>query len=218
VRCTSCLLERERRAGSSSISEKLDRSLGASDPARVPSPLSSEAERDQRLVAACNRGDERAFEELYGCYRDWVFRLARRLSGSHEDALDVLQETFAYLISKFPGLELRARMTTLLYPVINNLAASARTRSRRVELDEEAVRAAGARAEGQDDEQREHLAGCLAALAPDKREVLLMRFVDGMSQEEIAAALEIPLGTVKSRMHNALTELREDERTREYFE
>ena len=184
----------------------------------MPSSHSSEAERDRRLVAACNRGDERAFEQLYGCYRDWVFRLARRLTGSHEDALDVLQETFAYLISKFPGLELRARMTTLLYPVVKNLAASARARSRRVELDEEAVRAAGARAEVQAGEEREYLAGCLAALASDKREVLLMRFVDGMSLEEVALALEIPLGTVKSRMHNAIAALREDERTRGYFE
>jgi len=58
----------------------------------VPSPHSSEAERDRRLVEACNRGDERAFEQLYGCYRDWVFRLARRPGGSHEEALDVLQE------------------------------------------------------------------------------------------------------------------------------
>jgi RNA polymerase sigma-70 factor (ECF subfamily) len=54
-------------------------------------------------------------------------------------------------------------------------------------------------------------------LSAGQREVLLARFVDEMSLEEIAAALEIPLGTVKSRIHNALATLRDDPRTRNYF-
>ena len=51
-----------------------------------------------------------------------------------------------------------------------------------------------------------------------QREVLLMRFVDGLTLAEIAEALAIPLGTVKSRLHNALRALRDDPRVREYFE
>ncbi len=50
------------------------------------------------------------------------------------------------------------------------------------------------------------------------REVVLMRFVDDLSLQEIAAALAIPTGTVKSRLHNALATLRDDPRTRRYFE
>ena len=50
------------------------------------------------------------------------------------------------------------------------------------------------------------------------REVVLMRFVDGLSLDEIATALDIPLGTVKSRLHNALNALRADPRVRKYFE
>jgi RNA polymerase sigma-70 factor (ECF subfamily) len=58
----------------------------------------------------------------------------------------------------------------------------------------------------------------LAALSEEHREVLLLRFVDGLNLGEIASALEIPLGTVKSRLHNALTTLRKDPRTKTFFE
>jgi RNA polymerase sigma-70 factor (ECF subfamily) len=58
----------------------------------------------------------------------------------------------------------------------------------------------------------------LASLVDTQREVVLMRFVDAMSLAEIAEALEIPLGTVKSRLHKALASLRQDPRTRQYFE
>jgi RNA polymerase sigma-70 factor (ECF subfamily) len=57
----------------------------------------------------------------------------------------------------------------------------------------------------------------LAGLNSECREVVLMRFVDGMALEEIAVALQIPLGTVKSRLHRALAELRADARVQEYF-
>ena len=67
------------------------------------------------------------------------------------------------------------------------------------------------------DHQREDLAAVLSILPAAQREVLFMRFLDGMSLEEIAAALSIPKGTVKSRIHNALQALRGDERTRHYF-
>ena len=58
----------------------------------------------------------------------------------------------------------------------------------------------------------------LTALPEEQREVLLLRFVDGLSLAEIAEAMNIPLGTVKSRLHNALQTLRQDQRTRNFFE
>ena len=55
-------------------------------------------------------------------------------------------------------------------------------------------------------------------MSEEHREVLLLRFVDGPSLAEIANTVNIPLGTVKSRLHNALEILRKDERTRRYFD
>ena len=58
----------------------------------------------------------------------------------------------------------------------------------------------------------------LATLPEEQREVLRLRFVDGLSLAEVAEAMDIPLGTVKSRLHHALQTLRQDERTRKFFE
>ena len=70
---------------------------------------------DRELVDLANKGDSEAFEALYYRYRDWVYRLAWRFTGHQQDALDVLQDTFVYLLGKFPGFELTASMTTFLY-------------------------------------------------------------------------------------------------------
>ena len=68
------------------------------------------------------------------------------------------------------------------------------------------------------DSDRDPLAEVVTTLPPAHQEVLLLRFVDGFSLNEIAEALEIPLGTVKSRLHHALDSLRQDGRTRKFFE
>jgi RNA polymerase sigma-70 factor (ECF subfamily) len=64
---------------------------------------------------------------------------------------------------------------------------------------------------------RAELAAALAGLSPPQREVVLMRFVDDLELAEIAAALDVPLGTVKSRLHHALARLRDDPGTRDAF-
>ena len=173
---------------------------------------------DQQLVDALNRGDARAFDAIYHRYRDWVVRLALRFTGNNEDALDVLQETFAYVFRKFPGFRLTASMTTFLYPVVKNLSIAARRKRTRM-ASSDAVETPDPPAPSEVDpaRQRSELEAVMASLPEGQREVLLMRFVDGMSLQEIADALGIPEGTVKSRVHNAIATLRADERARRYF-
>lgn len=173
---------------------------------------------DQELVGAANRGEAAAFEALYLRYRDWAYRLAYRFSGSHDDALDALQDTFIYLLRKFPGFRLDARMTTFLYPVVKHVALT-RRRGRRETVRDDAVLAdLPAGPAPPDASERTELAEVLKTLPEPQREVLLMRFLDDMSMAEIASALSIPAGTVKSRLHHALATLRDDPRTRRYFE
>jgi RNA polymerase sigma-70 factor, ECF subfamily len=176
---------------------------------------------DAELVDACNRGDAddaaRAFEALYRRHRDFVLRVARRFARDRELALDALQETFAYLLKKFPpsgtGLTLTAQLPTLLYPVAKNSAITALRKARRHgggdfdfdELPADAPRDA------------EPIDAALAVLSPQRREVLTLRFVDDLSLEEIATALDIPLGTVKSRLHLAIKELRDSPRIKDLF-
>ena len=187
--------------------------------ARVNANHDIEASRsDLDLVAAINGGDAAAFEILYFRHRDWVAGLAYRFTGDSDASLDVLQETFLYLLRKFPGFRLTANLKTFLYPAVRHLSIAARQKAARyqataAELEQlehtAAPPAAGA--------ETEDLRFVLAALPEEQREVLLLRFVDGLSLAEIAEALDIPLGTVKSRLHSALQTLRQDERTRNFF-
>ena len=169
---------------------------------------------DQQLVHLCNTGNAadaaRAFEALYARHKDFVIRVALRFVRDRDTALDVLQETFGYLLRKFPpsgeGLTLTAQLTTFLYPVAKNNALTLLRKADRFptagEIEPDDL--------GQfDADEPGDLASVLAALPEERREVILMRFVDGMSLQEIADALEIPLGTVKSRLHLAIKQLRE---------
>src|SRR4051812_37906020 len=131
---------------------------------------------DQDLVHAINAGDVRAFDALYHRYRDWVVRLAVRLTGNDADALDVLQETFAYVFRKFPGFRLTASMTTFLYPVVKTLSIAARRKRTRM-ASTDAIDTPEPVAPILDDpaRQRGELETVMSALPEGQREVLLMR-------------------------------------------
>jgi len=170
------------------------------------------------IIDAINRGDDDAFAVLYHRHREWVHRLAWRFTQNQEDTLDVLQETFAYLARKFPGLTLTASMTTFLYPVVKHLALAAKQKSRRQSTADDAMlNAVPDKSAADPADCRPELSAVLTALPEGHREVLLMRFVDGLSLAEIAEALAIPVGTVKSRLHNALSQLKADPRAKAYF-
>jgi RNA polymerase sigma-70 factor, ECF subfamily len=174
---------------------------------------------DLELIAAINGGDAGAFEVLYRRHRDWVVNLAWRFTGDHDLTLDVLQETFLYLLKKFPGFKLTARLQTFLYPAVRNLSIAARRKKARFQSGQSVPETLpDSAAPGASENAREHLACALSALSEEHREVLLLRFVDELSLNEIAAVMDIPLGTVKSRMHHALNILRRDDRIRKFFE
>jgi len=185
--------------------------------------VSSKDNLDQRsdidLIADINRGDAAAFEVLYFRYRDWVVAQACRFTGDTNSALDVMQETFLYVLRKFPGFRLTANFKTFLYPAVRNLSIAARRKSARYQSnDGEQLALENTAAPAVPLSGNEELTAILAPLSEEHREVLLLRFVDGLSLAEIATAMEIPVGTVKSRMHNALETLRNDPRTKELFE
>ena len=166
-------------------------------------PDSSDSPTDLELVDAINGGDHDAFETLYYRYNDWVTQLAYRFTGNHDDALDVLQETFAYLVRKFPGFELTARMTTFLYPAVRNLSIAARKKRQQATSSDENLDLFPQAVE-EDMTVRDDFSELLNSLSDAHREILLLRFVDDLTQPEIAETLQLPLGTVKSRLHHAV--------------
>jgi len=169
---------------------------------------------DETLVRVCNEGDASeaadAFEALYLRHKDYVLRVALRFVPDTDTAFDVLQETFAYLLRRFPptgdGLELTAKLTSLLYPVAKNTAVTALRKAGRFpagDLAPDDLPGEEWHAEDSDD-----VGKVLAGLPSGQREVLQLRFVDDLSLQEIAEVLDIPLGTVKSRLHLGIARLR----------
>ena len=181
---------------------------------------------DRELVELCNRGSRdgavQAFESLYRRHRDYVTRVALRFGADREAAVDVLQETFLYLLKKFPpsgeGLVLTAQLRSLLYPVAKNLTLSSLRQRARLddseEFDPDRLPAPSAADPAERDPAR--LSSALARLSPERREVVLLRFVDDMSLQDIADTLSIPLGTVKSRLHLAVRELRDSPEIKDF--
>lgn len=177
---------------------------------------------DLELIDAVNQGDAQAFESLYHRHRDYTLRLAMRFTGERNLALDAVQDSFVYFYKKFPGFTLTAKLTTFLYPVVKHNALTLKKKAQRAQGDasDEVLKAQPSQAVANDPAQAESaddLTTLLATLPDAQREVLVMRFVDGLSVEEIAQALDIPVGTVKTRTHHAIKKLRESPTTKKFF-
>jgi RNA polymerase sigma-70 factor, ECF subfamily len=110
-------------------------------------------------------------------------------------------------------------LKTFLYPAVKNLSIAARRKAERHQSTESelAVLENEPSAEPMTAGAKD-VEAVLANVSAEQREVLLLRFVDGLSLNEIAEVMDIPLGTVKSRLHNALAALRDDPRTKSFFE
>lgn len=166
---------------------------------------------DELLIERAGKGDEGAFEALYLRHRGYVLSLAARFGLPADDAQDVLQEVFMKVLGLLPGLTLTAKFTTFLYPVVKHLCIRRRRRDSRLVLfpDPSSMSDLFPVVPGGEPDLAS-VAHTIAGLPDHHREVLVLRFVDEFSLEEIAQALLIPLGTVKSRLHNALNSLRRE--------
>ncbi len=162
---------------------------------------------DAGLVREANKGTERALELLYRRHRDWVVHIALRYVGNPEDALDVMQEVFLSFFKAFPGFRLTCTLRGYLYPLVKNRSISwLRKRKKVVPLHGDALDGIAAVEPTLPDE----FAKAVRRLSPPQREVVHLRFALDFRLEEMAEALDIPVGTVKSRLHSALKKLREE--------
>lgn len=178
-------------------------------------PIRIDKRPDALLVQLASRGDSDALAVLYMRHRPFVCRVAQRACGDHAMALDVLQETFAYLIKKLPALTLTAKLTTYLYPIATNIARSHLRKARRAPADYPHPTAAP---EAQIPEPSAALRRAVERLPATHAEVLILKIVEGLTAVEIGQVMKIPEGTVKSRLHHALAALRQDPALRSFFE
>jgi len=161
-------------------------------------------------------GEARAFEELVRGYQHRVFGVALRMLGNRAEAEEVAQEVFLRVhraIAEFRG---EAKLSTWLYAIasrvcLSRLGAGERRAGR--EGEETLVRLANGHANPAAEAERGELEAALhraiAELAEERRIVVVLRDLEGLAYEEIAEALEVPVGTVRSRLHRARMDLKE---------
>ena len=169
---------------------------------------------DEALVALVARSDEVALAELYDRFGRVAYGLARRILRDDALAEDAVQEGFLAAWRSAPRfVPERAKASTWLLTLVHRRAVDLvrREERRRTDvLDERAEAAAGS-----SDEavwlryERERVQGALARLPDQQREALELAYYGGFTQSELAERLDVPLGTIKSRMFAGLSRLRD---------
>jgi RNA polymerase sigma-70 factor, ECF subfamily len=182
------------------------------------------AEDDAVLVERCRKGDVAAFEPLVEKYRQRVWRLAYNVLRDREEAWDVAQDAFIRAYQALPSFRGQSAFYTWLFRIVMNVASD-RARSRaargrafgtervneedwdRVMVDKPTGEQApdDAAATAQD---RQRIMTAMQALSAQHRDIIMLSDIEGLSYKEIADVLEIPMGTVMSRLHNARRRLR----------
>ena len=178
---------------------------------------------ESELVRAARSGDQSAFAQLVKDHQTMVYSLAYRMTGNPEDAADLTQEDFLNAWRGLSGFDGRSSLATWLYRLTSNACIDFLRKEKRhaalsmtLEDEEDDQRQAdlpddrySPQRELERKEAQEAVRQGLAALSPEHREVLILRELEGLSYTEIAQALELEEGTVKSRIARARLALRD---------
>ena len=164
---------------------------------------------EAELVALAQKGDHAAYGALVRRHQDRIYRHLLNLTGSREDALELAQDVFIKAWEALPTWRPEAQFHTWLYRIASNAALDVLRRRKVVPfvaLDEDYDAPAdqpGPEAQLQGRQRLRSLDAALARLPADQRDIVLLREVEGLSYDELAAALGIDGGTVKSRLARA---------------
>lgn len=173
---------------------------------------------DAQLIEQTLAGKSTAFGELVRKYQDRLYNTIVHAVGSSEDALDVVQDTFVQAFVKLESFQQASAFYTWLYRIAFNVAATHRRRKKPALSVEQARESSGREPiDGQlnpgeqieVDERRRQVQRAIATLSEEHRMVLVLREIDGCCYETIAEILELPIGTVRSRLHRARLQLRD---------
>ena len=192
-----------------------------------PSPVPTDA--IDALIQRCLAGDQQAWEEIVRQHRRKVFNIAYKFTGKHDEAEDLTQDIFLKIFKSLHTFDRRANFQTWLVSVSRNLCIdhyrSVRKERETIDRDVDAgelTPAASTPSAYTELEQRgrvELLRRALAELQPTLRSAVMLRDIQELSYQEIADRLQLPEGTVKSRINRGRTELaRQIQRLRDELE
>jgi RNA polymerase sigma-70 factor (ECF subfamily) len=176
---------------------------GLRRPLRLPQKVG-----DAALVRAAQRGSQDAVEELFARHWRGAYRAALLVTGDRAAAEDIAQEAFLAALRALPRFDLRRPLAPWLHRIVVNRAIDwSRARAHRGEVPAQSAPDAAATGGGEPGSFSEDIMAALLALAPEQRAVIVMRYVLDFTPGEIAAALELPRGTVNSRLRRGLDTL-----------
>lgn len=166
------------------------------------------------LINRCRIGDEQAFAALFHQYKNLVYKTAYLMLDDADEAEDVLQDVFVRVFRSLSTFKSsKGAFTTWLYRITVNCCRGRRRKRRFITLSLEKVSpsALAEHSPSQDQlEDEEAVRQALSRLSEKLREVVVLRYYSGLSYAEIAQILNIPVGTVKSRLDLALKTLRRE--------
>ena len=174
---------------------------------------------DSRLIDETLAGDQAAFGQLVCKYQDRLFNTVFHSIGSREEAEDVVQDTFVQAYVKLGKFQGTSAFYTWLYRIAFNVSVS-RRRRKRPEVSVEQTRdvtgsepvdkSEGISAQLEREEGANQLYVALAQLSDEHRNILILREMEGCCYETIAEVLDVPVGTVRSRLHRARIQLKDE--------
>jgi RNA polymerase sigma-70 factor (ECF subfamily) len=186
----------------------------------------ADEDNDNEIVSLCRGGDPEAFEILIRKYEKKMFNTAYRMTGSYEDACEVVQDAFVSAYKNLEDFEGRSRFSTWLFAIAVNLSRNRIRRTRERAVYEQAslddpipTRDGKVQAEHHSleptvleelerKEVRQKVQECISGLELEFRDVIVLRDIQGFSYEEIGEVLHIAEGTVKSRLFRGRESLR----------
>jgi RNA polymerase sigma-70 factor (ECF subfamily) len=170
------------------------------------------AETELELITQAQQGDRRAFGELVRCHREGVVNVVYRMCGDTNLAEDAAQEAFIRAWQHLPGYRPRSPFRNWVYRIATNVALDSLRREREtVDIDALSLATSdeGPEATVEGKERGERVRQAVLALPSASRAVLVLREYEGLSYQEIADTLDIPMGTVMSRLNYARNRLRQ---------
>ncbi len=173
---------------------------------------------DDQLIDQSLQGDTTAFGQLVCCYQDRLFNTVVHLTGSREEAEDVVQDAFVQAFVKLNTFQGNSAFYTWLYRIAFNTAISRRRRKRvqsstdqaREQTGDEPVDTGDAPSDRMERQERAaQVQTALNGLSEEHRSILILREMEGCCYESISEILDLPIGTVRSRLHRARLQLRD---------
>ena len=169
-------------------------------------------DRETALVLAARRGDEDAYREIYRAYREPVWNVIISLVGDAPQAQDILQNVFFKAFRGLAGFRFRSSLYTWIYRIARNECRNHLRRHRPPTVPLDAILGSRYEADetgraGESGNRRELLRNAVLQLPFKMREVIVLKYQEDLSYEEMSRVLGCPSGTVASRLNRALLEL-----------